>query len=61
MYPISGFSLVSVHFVKAESHRSTEEEEEEVEGGRGLLFMQIQAVFWVSGLVEGKRKVGNRT
>lgn len=59
MYPISGFSLVSVHFVKAESHRSTEEEE--VEGGRGLLFMQIQAVFWVSGLVEGKRKVGNRT
>lgn len=59
MYPISGFSLVSVHFVKAESHRSTEEEE--VEGGRGLLFMQIQAVFWVSGLVEGKGKVGNRT
>lgn len=46
-------------FVKAESHRSTEEEEE-VEGGRGLLFMQIQAVFRVSwtGRGEGSRHFG---
>lgn len=39
--------------VKAESHRSTEEE-----GGRGLLFMQIQAVL---GSVVGDRQVSGRT
>lgn len=40
-------------FVKAESHRSTEQE---VERGRGSLFLQIQAVFRVSGFGrDGKR------
>lgn len=40
------------HFVKAESHRSTEEEEE-VEGGRGLLFYANTGCF--SGVWIGHR------
>lgn len=52
--PLSVWSIV----VKAELHRSTEEEEEEVEGGRGLSFLQIQAVSRVSGLVEREEPGG---
>lgn len=51
IHPVS-VAVISVDIVKAESHRSTEEEEEEEAEGV-LLFMQIQAVFGVSGLVGG--------